>query len=104
APDYWRQYFKLADEVAELGGRMFVQMLAKIAGVVLSFETHLPFDRMPVWRDIRSLPLAEQEAALRNPEMRSKLVAAAHEKPEEQTRAVGAEARIMSYRSMYLMD
>ncbi|HEV3111005.1 MAG TPA: amidohydrolase family protein [Candidatus Binataceae bacterium] len=104
APDYWRQYFKLADEVALAGGRMFVQMLAKIAGVVLSFETHLPFDRMPIWRDIRKLPLAEQEAALRNPEMRRKLVAAAHEKPEEQTRAVGAEARIMSYRSMYLMD
>ncbi|HEY2104515.1 MAG TPA: amidohydrolase family protein [Candidatus Binataceae bacterium] len=104
APDYWRHYFKLADEVAALGGRMFVQMLAKIAGVVLSFETHLPFDRMPVWRDIRKLPLAEQEAALRNPEMRRKLVAAAHEKPEQETRAVGAEARIMSYRSMYLMD
>jgi N-acyl-D-amino-acid deacylase len=104
APDYWRQYFKLADEVALAGGRMFVQMLAKIAGVVLSFETHLPFDRMPIWRDIRKLPLAEQEAALRNPEMRRKLVAAAHEKPEEQTRAVGAEPRIMSYRNMYLMD
>src|SRR5215469_694907 len=105
APDYWRRYFKLADEAAELGGRMFVQMLAKIAGVVLSFETHLPFDRMPVWRDIRKLPLAEQEAALRNPELRRKLVAAAHEEQrEEGRRPVGAEARVMSYRHMYLMD
>jgi N-acyl-D-amino-acid deacylase len=104
APDYWRQYFKMADEAAELGGRMFVQMLAKIAGVVLSFETHLPYDRMPVWRDIRKLPLAEQEAALRNPEMRRKLVAAAHEEQRDQPRAVGAEARVMSYRHMYLMD
>jgi N-acyl-D-amino-acid deacylase len=104
APDYWRQYFTLADEVAALGGRMFVQMLAKIAGVVLSFETQLPFDRLPVWRDIRKLSLAEKEAALRNPEMRRKLVAAAHEEPHDQARAVGPEPRMMSYRNMYLMD
>ena len=70
---------------------MFVQILAEIANV-LSFETTTPFDRMPVWRDIRKLPLAEQEAALRNPEMRRKLVAAAYEEPEG-PRAVGAEAR-----------
>ena len=83
---------------------MFVQMLAKIAGVVLSFETHLPYDRMPVWRQFRKMPLAEQEAALRNPEMRRKLVAAAHQEPGEESRAVGAEPRVMSYRHTYLMD
>ena len=65
---------------------MFVQMLAKSGGLILSFETHLPFDRMPVWRDIRKLPLADQEAALRNPDIRAKLVAAAHEDAREQTR------------------
>ena len=105
APDYWRHYFNLADETAAAGGRMFVQMLAKSAGLILSFETHLPFDRMPVWRDIRKLPLAEQEAALRNPETRAKLVAAAHEDARtEQTRAVGAEPRVASYKSMFLME
>ena len=105
APDYWRRYFQLADEVAGLGGRMFVQMLAKIAGVVLSFETHLPYDRLPVWREMRKLPLAEQEAALRNPEMRRKLIASAHEqRQDEARRAVGAEARMISYRNTYLMD
>ncbi len=105
APDYWRHYFNLADETAAAGGRMFVQMLAKSAGLILSFETHLPFDRMPVWRDIRKLPLAEQEAALRNPETRAKLVAAAHQDARtEQTRAVGAEPRVASYKSMFLME
>jgi len=104
APDYWRHYYKLADEAAAAGGRMFVQMLAKIAGVVLSFETHLPFDRLPVWREFRKLPLAEQEARLRDPEMRRKLIAAAHEPPQEDRRPVGPEARIMSYRHTFLMD
>ncbi len=105
APDYWRHYFNLADETAAAGGRMFVQMLAKSAGLILSFETHLPFDRMPVWRDIRKLPLAEQEAALRNPETRAKLVAAAHDDARsDQTRAVGAEPRVASYKSMFVME
>ena len=44
---------------------------------LLSFESTLPFDKAPVWSEIRKLPLAEQEAALRNPAMRAKLVEAA---------------------------
>jgi len=72
APDYWRQYFKLADETADAGGRMFIQVHSRSLNVVLSFETTMPFDKLPVWRDIRKLPLAEQAAALRNPEIRAK--------------------------------
>ena len=49
---------------------MFIQVHSRSLNVVLSFETAMPFDRMPVWSDIRKLPLAEQEAALRNPEIR----------------------------------
>ena len=58
---------------------MFIQVHSRSLNVVLSFETTMPFDRMPVWRDIRKLPLAEQEAALRNPEIRRKLVEAVNE-------------------------
>ncbi len=44
---------------------------------------------MPVWREIRKLPLAEQEAALRNPEIRRKLVQAAQ---RGSTRASSAQS------------
>src|SRR5579863_1567543 len=94
APDYWRQYFKLADETAAAGGRMFIQVHSRSLNVLLSFETHMPFDRLPLWRELRKRPLAEQEAALRDPETRRKLVAAAHERPTE--KSVGAEARMPS--------
>src|SRR6202030_983086 len=67
APDYWRPFFKLADDTAKDGGRMFIQVHSRSLNVVLSFETMMPFDRLPVWRDIRKLPLAEQGAALRKP-------------------------------------
>ncbi|MGH7932038.1 MAG: N-acyl-D-amino-acid deacylase family protein [Candidatus Binataceae bacterium] len=103
APDYWRPFFKLADETAAAGGRMFVQVHSRSLNVLLSFETTMPFDNLPVWRDIRKLPLAEQEAALRNPETRAKLVEAAREQPRDR-RAVGAEPRRANFKWLFVMD
>jgi hypothetical protein len=31
---------------------------------VLSFRTQLPFDKLPVWNEIRKLPLAEQRRSI----------------------------------------
>jgi hypothetical protein len=56
--------------------------------VVLSFKTNLPFDRLPVWKELRALPLEEQKRRLRDPELRSRLVAAARER--EERRPIGA--------------
>jgi N-acyl-D-amino-acid deacylase len=104
APDYWRRYFKMADETADAGGRMFIQVHSRSLNVLLSFETNMPFDRIPAWREIRKLPLAEQEAALRNPETRRMLVAAAHERTPEQAKAVGAEARMGGFKWIFPLD
>jgi N-acyl-D-amino-acid deacylase len=100
APDYWRNYFKLADETAAAGGRMFIQVHSRSLNVLLSFETMMPFDRIPAWKEIRKLPLAEQEAALRNPETRRKLVEAARERGQDDRR-VGAEARSANYKWIF---
>ncbi len=105
APDYWRPFFALADETAAAGGRMFIQVHSRPISVLQSFESVTSFDKLPVWRDIRKLPLAEQEAALRNPDMRQKLVRAANQPPEEGTRAVGAEARAANFKWLFpIMD
>ncbi|HEX4211278.1 MAG TPA: amidohydrolase family protein [Candidatus Binataceae bacterium] len=103
APDYWRPFFDLADETVASGGKMFIQVHSRALNVLLSFESTLPFDKLPIWRDIRKLPLAEQEAALRNPEMRAKLVAAAHEQPRE-GRGIGVEARRANFKWLFVMD
>src|SRR5262249_40285399 len=50
APDLWRPYFDLLDETARAGGRMFAQVHSRALSVLLSFETRLPFDRLPEWR------------------------------------------------------
>ena len=105
APDYWRPFFALADETAAAGGRMFIQVHSRPISVLQSFESVTSFDKLPVWRDIRKLPLAEQEAALRNPDMRQKLVRAANQPPQEGTRAVGAEARAANFKWLFpIMD
>ena len=105
APDYWRPFFALADETAAAGGRMFIQVHSRPISVLQSFESVTSFDKLPVWRDIRKLSLTEQEAALRNPDMRQKLVRAANQPPQEGTRAVGAEARAANFKWLFpIMD
>ncbi len=104
APDYWRQFFTLADESSQAGGKMFIQVHSRSLNLVMSFETVTPFDRMPVWREIRKLPLAEQEAALRNPETRRAMVQATHENNARNPEAVGAEPRGVNFKYLYVMD
>ena len=101
-PDAWRAYFSVLDETARAGGRMFAQVHSRALALVLSFETRLPFDRLPEWREVRERPLDEQRARLRDPEVRRRLVKAAAE--AEYGRAVGAEARKPDYEWTMLME
>ena len=103
APDHWRAYFELLEETACAGGRMFAQVHSRALSVLLSFETRLPFDRLPEWRELRRRPLAEQRAALRDPGLRARLVAAV-ESGDLGPRTVGAEARRPDYDWLFLME
>src|SRR5262249_22033773 len=102
APDLWRPYFDLLDETALAGGRMFAQVHSRALRVLFSSETRLPFDRLPEWRELRRRPLDEQRAALRDAEVRRKLVAAASE--ADYSRAVGAETWRSDYEWVFLME
>jgi N-acyl-D-amino-acid deacylase len=54
APGLWREYLDLLDQTAAAGGRMFAQVHSRALTVVLSFKTTLPFDRLPVWQEVRA--------------------------------------------------
>jgi N-acyl-D-amino-acid deacylase len=101
-PDLWRTYIALLEETAARGGRMFAQVHSRALTVVLSFKTNLPFDRLPVWRELRALPLDQQNQRLRDPELRRRLAEAARERDER--RPIGAEARPASYEWISVMD
>jgi N-acyl-D-aspartate/D-glutamate deacylase len=102
APDVWRAYFAMLEETARAGGRMFAQAHSRALSVVFSFETRLPFDRLPQWRDVRHRPLEEQRALLRDADVRRRLVNAAAE--AEYGRAVGADARKPDFDWLMLME
>ncbi|MGH7335885.1 MAG: N-acyl-D-amino-acid deacylase family protein [Candidatus Rokuibacteriota bacterium] len=101
-PELWRLYLALLDETASAGGRMFAQVHSRALTVVLSFETTLPFDRLPVWKEFRARPLAEQRQLLRDPDTRRRLIEAARARDERP--AVGAEPRRAAYEWIFVMD
>lgn len=78
-PNRWKELLALLDAVAADGGQMIGQASGKESGVLFSYETWLPFDKMPEWRDIRGRPLGEQGVVLRDPAVRGRLVDAARD-------------------------
>jgi len=81
---------------------MFAQVHSRALSLVLSFKTQMPFDRLPVWKELRALPLGEQQARLRDPELRRKLVEASRER--DTRKALGTEARQAAYEWIYVLD
>jgi len=101
-PDVWRKYLALLDETAAAGGRMFAQVHSRSLSALLSFKTQMPFDRLPVWKELRALPLAEQRRRLHDPEQRRRLVEASGARDDRRT--VGAEARPADYDWLLVFD
>lgn len=77
APDCWRDQFAFVDDTIAHGGRMLIQATATWNGSLRSFETLMPYDIAPVWKEFRTLPLEEQERRLHDPEVFRSLVDAA---------------------------
>jgi len=102
APGIWREYVRLIDETSAAGGRMFAQVHSRALSAILSFKTQTPFDKLPVWREIRKLPLAEQKERLRDRTLRPKLVEAARAKFDG--KPIGTEARPAVFDWLFVMD
>jgi N-acyl-D-aspartate/D-glutamate deacylase len=101
-PGVWRTYLDLLDETAAAGGRMFAQAHSRSLSALLSFKTQLPFDRLPVWKELRALPIDEQRQRLRDPDLRRRLVEASGGRDDR--RALGTEARPADYDWLFVFD
>lgn len=73
-PNRWQELLRLLDDAAKEGGRMWGQTSCAPSGAIFNIKTWLPYDKLPAWREVRSLPLDEQSVRLRAPELRRVLV------------------------------
>ncbi len=103
-PHIWRAFYELVDDTVAAGGKMLVQGTSRWISTLLSFESTLPFDKAPLWSEMRKLPLAEQEATLRNPAARAQLIQAAREFMTKRHNVVGAEARPPDFDYLFVLD
>jgi N-acyl-D-aspartate/D-glutamate deacylase len=102
SPGTWKKYLELLDETAAMGGRMFAQAHSRSLSALLSFKTQMPFDRLPVWKDIRALPLEQQKQKLRDPQLRQRLIETSG--MNDGRKAVGTEARPADYDWLFVFD
>lgn len=101
-PGGWRSTFEIIERTARQGGRMFAQVHSRALSVLLSFETHTPFDKWEMWRDMRKLPLAEQKTWLLDADKRRQLVEIAS-RPYDGPVVRGTEARPPEWDYVYAM-
>jgi N-acyl-D-aspartate/D-glutamate deacylase len=92
-PPSWRTQTKTIKDVNAAGGRMFGQGTTRSINAMFSLKSYLPFDVLPAWKRIRSLPLEEQRKRLRDATVRRELIAAeATMKPKDNKMQGGGAA------------
>ena len=74
-PYSWQSQMKALDDIAMAGGRVFGQTTTKSIIAVFSLKSYLPFDNLPVWRELRQLPIVEQQKRFSDSNLRHALIA-----------------------------
>jgi len=90
------------DGVVSGGGTAIGQVHVRGFENVFGFRTTLPFDRLPLWKSVRSVPLDEQRERLLDPRLRARLVAEAES--GDYGEAVGAEVRAPQFDQVTIID
>jgi N-acyl-D-amino-acid deacylase len=93
---------ELIEQATAAGGTMIGQSHPRGVASVQSFRTTLPFDRLPQWRDLRTLPFDAQRQMLGDKAVVDRLAEAADR--GEYERAIGAEARKPDVDQFFVMN
>jgi N-acyl-D-amino-acid deacylase len=83
-PDLYSQVIEFTKHENERGGMVRPQTTARGIGILFGLFNRTPWDRTPAFRDLRHRPPGERLAAIRDPEVRARLI-------ED-----GAQARLMA--------
>lgn len=104
----WQSQVGAIDATVAAGGRMFGQTTTRPIIAIFSLKSYLPFDVLPAWQAVRSLPLEAQQKRFGDPEVRQQLVAAeANMKPRDNVLQGGGAAttdpRKPDYSNLYAL-
>ena len=92
-PYPWQSQMQYLDDTVAAGGRVYGQTTTKPIIALFSVKSYLPFDNLPAWRELRNLPISEQQHRFADPDIRRALVAAeAGMKPRDNTFQGGGAA------------
>lgn len=80
--DHYRRVIRLAREANDSGARLRPQITPRSVGVLFSFAANTIIDDLPSFAAIKNLDLAGRLAAIRDPEVRARLVEEGRDKPE----------------------
>ncbi|MCC5953450.1 MAG: amidohydrolase family protein [Acidimicrobiia bacterium] len=89
--DHYRQVMSLAAEANASGAQLRPQITPRSVGVLFSLAANTLVDDLPSFQPLKALDLAGRLAALRDPEVRARLV------------AEGADKAVEPFERMYLM-
>jgi N-acyl-D-amino-acid deacylase len=79
-PDGWRALMAISDRANAEGTAMHPQVLGRPTGALMGLQTSLhPFSRCPSFEPYSGLPIADQVAAMRTPELRAQLLSEAEQ-------------------------
>jgi N-acyl-D-aspartate/D-glutamate deacylase len=98
-PDFTLAHFT---DASARGARMVAAVSARPQTSVMGFRARLPFDGLPQWDELRRRPLAEQRAALLDPERRAQLFEIARTGPYPLVH--GLAARPPDWAKMAIVD
>ncbi len=103
----WQSQVGAIDATVAGGGRMFGQTTTRPIIAIFSLKSYLPFDVLPAWQAVRSLPLKDQQQRFGDPEVRQQLVAAeSNMKPRDNVLQGGAattDPRKPDYSNLYAL-
>ncbi len=74
-PHVWRDILQRCEAATNSGARIIPQVFARPVTILFSFQGENPFQYLPSYAPLKDLPHAEKMQALRNPDVRRRLLA-----------------------------
>ena len=86
-PDEWQTLMQLSQEAQDAGHRVVPQVAGRPFGVLLGLSTRHRFLETPSFRPLADLPVAEQAAAMGDPDLKAAIIAESIELAEAEREA-----------------